>query len=164
MIKIRTFNKADFETLRNIYQLGINTGNATFEIAAPDWEEWNLKFQKSIRLVAEENENVVGWAGLIPVSKRAVYKGVSEVSVYVHPNTAGKGVGKLLLENIIRLSEQQNIWTLQASIFPENTVSIHLHTYMGFRRVGIRKKIGKMLGKWRDTILMERRSEVAGVE
>jgi phosphinothricin acetyltransferase len=109
-----------------------------------------------------ENGVLIGWAALTPVSGRCVYAGVAEVSVYVHPNHKGKGVGKELLRELIRQSEKENLWTLQAGIFPENQASLKIHTQCGFRQVGYREKIGKMKGAWRDTVLMERRSKIAG--
>jgi L-amino acid N-acyltransferase YncA len=110
-----------------------------------------------------EDGIVLGWAALTPVSGRCVYAGVAEVSVYVSAKVRGKGVGKLLLQDLITASEQQDIWTLQAGIFPENTVSLHMHQRSGFRQVGYREKIGKLDGRWRDTVLMERRSSIVGV-
>jgi len=106
---------------------------------------------------------VIGWAALTPVSGRCVYAGVAEVSVYVHTGHRGKGVGKKLLEELIRESEKENLWTLQAGIFPENAASLHLHEQFGFRKIGYREKIGKMKNVWRDTVLLERRSKVVGV-
>jgi L-amino acid N-acyltransferase YncA len=106
---------------------------------------------------------IVGWAALSPVSSRCVYGGVAEVSVYVAEDARGRGVGRRLLGALVDASEQNGIWTLQAGIFPENQASIRLHQQVGFRIVGTRERIGRMDGRWRDTVLMERRSAVVGV-
>ncbi|MCI0450412.1 MAG: N-acetyltransferase family protein, partial [Chlorobi bacterium] len=135
----------------------------TFEKTVPSWVEWNKKYLLSCSLVCELNKEIIGWAGVSPVSQRGVYKGVAEVSIYVSPSHQNKGLGKQLLFALIDESERGGIWMLQASIFPENTASISLHKACGFRKVGIRRKIGFMDGRWRDTILLERRSKVIGV-
>ncbi|MEZ2444622.1 N-acetyltransferase family protein [Chitinophaga sp. RCC_12] len=146
-----------------IYEAGISTGNATFQTTAPTWEEWDQSHLKSCRLVAAEDDRVLGWAALTPVSGRCVYAGVAEVSVYVAPDAQGKGIGKALLQTLIEQSEENNLWTLQAGIFPENTGSIKIHEACGFRIVGRRERIGKMGDTWRDTLLLERRSKKVGV-
>jgi L-amino acid N-acyltransferase YncA len=152
-----------YAAVKEIYELGITTGNATFETSAPAWEIWDKSHLATSRLVAmDENEKIVGWAALTAVSGRCTYAGVAEVSVYVHLDARGKGVGKKLLEELIRESEKENLWTLQAGIFPENTASIKLHEQCGFRQIGYREKIGKMKNVWRDTLLLERRSKVVG--
>lgn len=153
-----------WERVKEIYEAGIATGNATFQNAAPDWEEWNNAHLKSCRLVALENNKVIGWAALTPVSGRCVYEGVAEVSVYIAASARGKGVGKKLLNALIAESEQNNLWTLQAGIFPENIGSIKIHEACCFRFIGRREKIGKMNGIWRDTLLFERRSDKVGIE
>ena len=147
----------DWPEVRHIYLEGIAGGNATFETAAPDWEEWNRRHLDACRLVLREGELVVGWAALSPVSSRAVYRGVAEVSVYVAKAFHGRGLGLALLSRLVRDSEAAGIWTLQASIFPENVASIALHQKAGFRIVGRRERIGQMHGIWRDTVLLERR-------
>lgn len=147
-----------WEAVKTIYEEGIATGNATFQTAAPSWEEWDISHSKQPRLVAMEEDTVLGWAAITPVSGRCVYAGVGEVSVYVSAAARGKGVGKQLLLALTEESEKQNFWTLQAGIFPENTASVHLHEQCGFRLVGHREKIGKMKGVWRDTLLFEKRS------
>jgi phosphinothricin acetyltransferase len=162
-ISIRTFEKTDFSSVKEIYQQGIDTKNATFEAVAPDYEEWNKKFVQHSRLVAVENNMIAGWAALSQVSARAVYSGVLEVSVYVHAEQRGKGTGRALLEALIASSEQNGAWTLQAGIFPENQASIRMHKEAGFREVGYREKIGMMDGKWRDAVLLERRSKITGI-
>jgi phosphinothricin acetyltransferase len=147
----------------SIYEAGIATGNATFQTTAPEWSEWDQSHIKNCRLVAVENNKVLGWAALTAVSGRCVYAGVAEVSVYVAPEAQGKGVGRQLLEELIKQSEQNNFWTLQAGIFPENTGSLKIHEHCGFRILGRRERIGKMNNNWRDTLLLERRSTVVGV-
>jgi phosphinothricin acetyltransferase len=144
--------------VRSIYLEGIATGNATFAQTAPDWDEWDAGHLASCRLVALDEGEVVGWAALSAVSRRAIYAGVAEVSVYVAASARGRGVGRALLAELVRESERQGIWTLQAGIFPENVASIELHKRLGFRIVGIRERIGCMNGWWRDVCLMERRS------
>lgn len=156
---LRTLKTDDYPQVRDIYQLGIETGHATFETEAPDWAAWNKKFLRAPRLVAVENDEILGWAVLSPVSSRCVYAGVNEVSVYVHPDVHGQGMGSALLQALIDYAEQNNIWTLQAGIFPENVASVQLHEKRGFRIVGTREKLGQMQGAWRDVLLMERRSK-----
>jgi L-amino acid N-acyltransferase YncA len=164
-MKIVALNESHYNAVKEIYELGIATGNATFQTEAPSWDEWDKGHLRTCRFVAlDENDNVSGWAALTPVSGRCVYAGVAEVSVYVHPREQGKGVGKKLLEELILESEKQNLWTLQAGIFPENRASLSLHQRFDFRKVGYREKIGKMKNTWRDTILLERRSKTIGIE
>ncbi|NRF41037.1 GNAT family N-acetyltransferase [Pedobacter foliorum] len=147
----------------DIYVQGFSTKKATFQTEAPTWEEWNKSHSEGLRFVAIKNEIITGWAALSPVSSRAVYAGVMEVSVYVHEDYRGMGIGNVLLERLITESETKNIWTLQSGIFPENLGSIALHEKFGFRKIGYREKIGKMYGVWRDTVLMERRSKTVGL-
>jgi phosphinothricin acetyltransferase len=144
------------------YEEGIATGNATFQMAAPAYKEWNKDHLPTSRLVAIDNNEILGWAALTPVSGRCVYAGVAEVSVYVTTAARGKGIGNALLQALIKSSEENNLWTLQAGIFPENVASIKLHEANGFRIIGTREKIGKMNGVWRNTVLLERRSKVVG--
>jgi phosphinothricin acetyltransferase len=146
--------------VRAIYLDGIATGDATFQQTAPDWDEWHAGHLSVCRLVASDQSRVVGWAALSPVSRRPVYAGVAEVSIYVSADARGKGLGKALLARLIENSEQEGIWTLQAGIFPENAASIELHSGLGFRVVGIRERVGCMNGRWRDVCLMERRSAI----
>lgn len=153
----------DWPAVREIYLEGIATGHATFETSPPDWETWDAKHLPSCRLLARAGDEVLGWAALSPVSARAVYAGVAEVSVYVAARARGRGVGYLLLNALVAASEENGIWTLQAAIFPENVASIALHQRAGFRIVGTRERIGSMDGRWRDTTLMERRSTIVGV-
>ena len=163
-MKIARMEERHYMAVKEIYELGIATGNATFQTEAPSWAEWNETHLPHSRLVAmDENDIIIGWAALTAVSGRCVYAGVAEVSVYIHPRYQGKGVGKELMEHLIRESEEQKLWTLQAGIFPENATSLRLHEQAGFRKVGFREKIGKMKNVWRDTVLLERRSAKVGV-
>lgn len=160
---ITNMTENHWPAVRDIYESGIATGNATFQTEAPGWEDWDKGHIKNCRLVAIEEDKVLGWAALSAVSSRCVYAGVAEVSVYIHPEARGKGVGLQLLDTLILESEANNYWTLQAGIFPENTASIALHEKLGFRQVGRREKIGQMKGVWRDTLLLERRSNKVGL-
>jgi L-amino acid N-acyltransferase YncA len=162
-MEIIEMNSDHWPQVKAIYENGIATGNATFQTSAPEWEEWDNAHVKFCRLVAIENKKVLGWAALTAVSGRCVYAGVGEVSVYVDETARGNGIGKALLEELIKVSEQHNFWTLQAGIFPENVASIKIHQSTGFRIIGTRQKIGHMNGTWRDTILLERRSAVIGI-
>ena len=152
-----------WEAVKKIYEEGIATGNATFQTAAPEWEEWDKAHVKNSRLVAIENNEILGWAALTVVSGRCVYAGVGEVSVYVAAAARGNGTGKKLLAALIAESEKNNFWTLQAGIFPENITSIKIHEDCGFRIIGKRERIGQMNGVWRDTLLLERRSNIVGI-
>jgi phosphinothricin acetyltransferase len=152
----------DWEAVRAIYQEGIDTGQATFETTVPSWEEWNARKLAGPRLLARLQETIVGWAALSPVSKRPVYAGIAEVSIYVAADVRGQGIGKALLRELIARSERRGLWMLQAVMFPENMASVALHRACGFRIVGIREKIGRHYGIWRDTVLLERRSQIVG--
>jgi phosphinothricin acetyltransferase len=164
MIQIAPMTEAHWDAVRSIYEEGIASGNATFQTHAPDWEQWDRTHLGSPRLVAVQEECVLGWAALSGVSDRCVYAGVAEVSIYVGEKARGRGVGTALLSRLIRESEQQGIWTLQAGIFPENRPSIRLHERCGFRRVGVREKLGRLDGVWRDVVLLERRSGEVGID
>jgi L-amino acid N-acyltransferase YncA len=161
---VEAMQSNDWPAVRSIYLEGITTGLATFETEAPSWQEWDAGHHQFGRLVAREAGRVVGWAALSPVSRRSIYSGVAEVSVYVAGDSRGKGVGHALLDKLICESEQNNIWTLQASVFPENAATIGLHRACGFREVGRRECIGKLRGVWRDTLLLERRSDVVSID
>lgn len=183
----------DWPAVARIYQAGIDTGNATFEAEVPTWERWRAARVPEPCLVARTSDAdggdgdgagagdwgssedgagdggdrgagaVIGWAALTPASARAVYAGVAEVSIYVAPEHAGRGVGRVLLQALIEASERAGIWTLHAGIFPENAASIALHERCGFRLVGMHERIGRMPdGRWRDVIQYERRSGVVG--
>ena len=144
--------------MRTIFEEGIATGQATFETVAPSWEAWDGAH--SLGLVAEEDGEVLGWAALSPYSPRPAYSGVAEESVYVAARARGRGVGRALLKALVDRSERAGIWTLQAGVFPENRASVTLHLGCGFRVVGVRERIGRLNGEWRDVLLLERRSEV----
>ena len=156
---IRPIFKEDWKEISAIYKQGMDTGIATFETELPTWKKWKKHHHINLSLVAQLNDNVIGFASLAPTSNRKVYKGVAESSIYVRNEYKGKGVGKLLMEEVIALSEMHGFWTLQAVIFPENTVSITLHEKVGFRKIGYREKVGQRNGLWLDNIIMERRSK-----
>lgn len=157
-VHIEAMQSSDWPVVKQIYQEGIDTGEATFETETPEWESWDKAHLQEGRVIARFKEQVVGWAALSPVSNRCVYQGVAEVSVYVASKARGQGVGKALLETLVARSEEAGLWTLQASMFPENKASLAMHLACGFRQVGRRERIGKQHGRWRDTLLMERRS------
>lgn len=159
-VKLEKILKEYWEEIATIYRLGIQSRHATFETSVPDWEKWSSSkdLSSSFVLVDEEVNRVIGWAAISKVSNRRVYQGVGEHSVYLHPDYHRKGYGRFLLEKLIEHSESNGYWTLQSGIFPENIASIQLHKSCGFRSVGIREKIGKLDGEWRDVVLMERRS------
>ena len=161
-IILRELRPEDWNTVAEIYRQGIETGNATFQTEVPTWDTWDSVHLKTCRIVANIEDEIIGWGALTPVSGRCVYAGVAEVSVYVATMYHGKKVGSMLLGELIGKSEKAGIWTLQSGIFPENFPSLKIHRNLGFRKVGVRKKIGKMNGKWRDTILLERRSKITG--
>jgi len=146
-------------SVEQIYNEGIQSMNATFEIKTPSWKTWDDSHLKTCRYLALIGNDAAGWAALLPVSKREVYKGVAEVSIYVGENFHGQGVGKALLKHLIVKSEEAGFWTLQTVLFPENTSSYKLHVGEGFREVGYREKVGKHFGAWRNTVLLERRSK-----
>ena len=152
----------DWQAVRAIYREGMETKQATFETTVPSWAEWDAAKRPDCRLVARRGNRVIGWAALNAVSRRAVYTGVAEVGIYVTEQERGQGVGRMLLEALIKASEQEGIWTLQASVFPENKASIGLFQTYGFRAVGYRRRIARHHGAWRDTLLLERRSDVVG--
>jgi len=153
----------DWEAVRAIYLEGIATGNSTFEQSAPDWKTWDQGHLPSCRLVARAGNEVLGWTALSPVSRRQVYAGVAEFSIYVAERARGRRIGTALLKALIEVSEREGIWTLQSGIFPENMASLGLCRRFGFRVVGTRERVGCMAGRWRDVVLLERRSLVAGV-
>jgi phosphinothricin acetyltransferase len=161
-ISVEKMAADDWNAVRAIYEEGIATAHATFEQSAPTWEKWDAGHLATCRLVARAGNEVLGWAALSPVSARKVYAGVVEVSVYVAGRARGRKVGSRLLSELVAASERAGIWTLNAGIFPENTASIALHKRHGFRVVGIRERIGCMNGRWRDVVLMERRSAIVG--
>lgn len=154
----------DWEAVKTIYLEGIATGHATFETAAPEWEAWNSGHRPDCRFVARRDGEVIGWTALSPVSKRSVFSGVAEVSIYVAAAERRHSVGRSLLLTLIEASEVAGIWTLQAGIFAENEASVSLHLACGFHIVGRRERLGRHYGVWRDALLLERRSSWVGVE
>ena len=140
-----------------IFAEGIATGHATFETAVPTWEAWDGAHLPEHRLVAELDGEVAGWVAVVPYSRRDVYSGVGEESVYVAQAARGQGVGRALLEGVVASARSGGLWTLQAGIFPENEASLALHRALGFREVGVRERIGRLDGRWRDVVLLELR-------
>jgi phosphinothricin acetyltransferase len=160
-VTVRELRPDDWPAVRAIYEAGIRGGDATFETETPSWERWDAAHPE-LRLVAERDGSVVGWAALSPASSRRCYRGVAEVSVYVAEEARGAGVGRALLDVLVERSEQAGYWTLSAGMFPENEASRRLHTVCGFREVGVRERLGEADGVWRDVLLLERRSTLVG--
>lgn len=166
---VRAMVPADGDAVIRIYAEGIATGHATFTADAPDFSDWSAGHLERPRLVAAIDGTIVGWAALSAVSKRCVYAGVAEISVYVSEAARGRGVGDALMKALIERSEIEDIWTLQAGIFPENTGSLGLHQKHGFKVLGVRERLGRMTfgpmkDQWRDVVYLERRSAVAGID
>jgi L-amino acid N-acyltransferase YncA len=145
-----------------VYAEGIATRNATFETEVPSWEAWDSSHLPDHRFVALRDGEVVGWVAVSAMSSRCVYEGFVENSVYVAETARGHGVGRALLQALIESTEAAGIWTIQAGMFPENEPSISLHESVGFQRVGVHRRLGKLDGEWRDVLLLERRSPVVG--
>jgi L-amino acid N-acyltransferase YncA len=160
MFEVDTMWRSDWRRVREIYAEGVATGQATFEERPPAWQEWDRGHLHECRLVARREGRVVGFAALSSVSTRAVYRGVAEVSLYVAATERGSGVGRALGEALVAASEQAGIWTLEGWIFPENRTSLALCEAFGFRVVGVRERLGRMGDRWRDVVLVERRSGV----
>jgi len=162
---IRPMRAADSGEVLAIYQAGLDAGQASFETVAPAWEAFDAGKLPLHRFVAAEaaSGRVLGWVATSPVSARRVYAGVIEHSVYVDPARHRAGIGSALLAALIGSSEAAGIWTIQSSVFPENTVSVRLHQKAGFRVVGTRERVACHHGRWRDTVLLERRSRITGV-
>jgi phosphinothricin acetyltransferase len=158
-MSIRSLDESDWPAVLSIYRQGIATGHATFETDAPGWGKWNASHLAAPRLVAVDDEQVVAWAALSPVSARSVYAGVAEVSVYVADGCRGRGIGRRLLQALVEAAERAGFWTLQGGIFASNAPSIRLHLSCGFRIVGTRERIGSLAGTWHDVVLVERRSQ-----
>jgi L-amino acid N-acyltransferase YncA len=161
-MEIRRLGPGDWPAVRVIYGAGIASGDATFATAAPDWGAWDAGHLVDHRLVAVVAGRVVGWTALAPVSDRCGYGGVAEDSIYVAPAAQGRGVGRALLAAVVASADQGGIWTVQSGIFPENQASLGLHRACGFRVVGVRERLGRLHGRWRDVVLLERRSPVIG--
>ncbi len=155
---LRPMSQTDSARVLEIYKMGLETRNATFETIVPSWQEWDLKHLPHSRFVSEEKGFVTGWVALTPFSGREVYRGVAEVSIYMADGFRGKNIGTDLMEKVIISSEENGIWTLVSSVFPENEATLKLHAKFGFRVIGKREKIAKLEGRWRDTILLERRT------
>jgi len=149
---------ADAPAVLRIYQDGLDAGQASFETTAPDWAAFDRGRLPDHRYVAVDADEVVGWVAVTPVSARPVYAGVVEHSVYVDPGAHGRGVGATLLDALIASTEAAGVWTIQSAIFPENAASLRLHERAGFRVVGVRERLGRHHGRWRDVVLLERRS------
>lgn len=154
---------AHWPEVARIYAAGIAAGDATFETSVPDWPEWDRAHLADHRLVAvDDSGRVLGWVAASPVSERCVYAGVVEHSVYVDPVAQGGGVGRRLVEALVASTEAAGIWTIQSGVFPENAASLAVHERAGFRVVGTRERVGQAAGRWRDVVLLERRSPVVG--
>jgi L-amino acid N-acyltransferase YncA len=158
-MKIRDLESLDWPEVARIFEDGIRSGNATFELEPPTWEDWDGAHSE-IRVVAELDGRIVGWAALSPKSARRCYRGVAESSVYVEEGAQGRGIGRALMDDVIARAEAAGLWTLEAGIFPENKASLRLHLGCGFRLVGVRERLGEANGEFRDVLLLERRSEV----
>jgi phosphinothricin acetyltransferase len=162
-MKIVSINRSNFPEVQRIYKEGIDTGVATFETKIPNWTHWDANHLSFGRILLIDGNQFLGWAALSVVSKREVYSGVAEVSVYVSKNYRGQNIGDYLLKALIKVSQNNTIWTLQAAIMRANEASIKLHTNNGFRIVGYKEKIGKLKGIWLDNIILERRSNIIGI-
>lgn len=158
-VRVERMRPGHWPAVRSIYQAGIATGNATLEREVPDWEGWDAGHRPDCRLVAVDGDRVLGWVALSPYSRRAVYAGVTWLSVYVASDAQRQGIGRGLVEAAIEASEEAGIWTLMAGILPQNPASLALHERAGFRRIGVQRRLGRDIAeRWRDVILMERRS------
>jgi L-amino acid N-acyltransferase YncA len=154
-VLVRPLHPDDYPAVATVFSEGIATGQATFETDVPDWDEWNAAHLPEHRFVAELDGEVVGWVAVVPYSRREVYRGVGEESVYVAERARGRGVGRALLEQVIESARDGGLWTLQAGIFTDNAGSLALHRALGFRKVGVRERIGQLDGVWRDVVLLE---------
>jgi L-amino acid N-acyltransferase YncA len=157
---VRDLRPGDWAEVARVYAEGIATGNATFETEVPSWAAWDAAHLAGHRFLAERDGRALGWIALSPASRRPCYAGVAEISVYVAEAARGKGVGTELLAAVIAGADRDGLWTLQTSVFPENEASLALLRRFGFRTVGTRERIGRLQGVWRDTVMVERRSEV----
>ncbi|MFF2028709.1 GNAT family N-acetyltransferase [Arthrobacter sp. NPDC058192] len=165
-LPIRELARQDWPAVGAIWAEGIATGHATFEPAPPTWEDFDASRRPDLRIIAEDQGTIIGWAAASQVSSRQVYAGVIDHSIYISSAARGQGHGSRLLDAFIRHCETAGIWTIQSNIFPENTASLALHQRHGFTIVGTRHRIGQMsygpyAGQWRDTLLLEYRSPAA---
>jgi L-amino acid N-acyltransferase YncA len=156
-VLVRPLHPDDYPAVAAVFAEGLATGNATFETVVPSWDEWDAAHLPEHRFVAELEGAVAGWVAVVPYSRRTVYRGVGEESVYVAEHARGRGVGRALLEAVIASARAGGLWTLQAGIFPDNSASLALHRTLGFREVGVRERIGQLGGVWRDVVLLELR-------
>ena len=160
---IRNLKESDANAVLEIYRQGLDSGEASFETEPPDWATWKQKYFPFCRLAWDEDGQLQGWAALAPVSARDCYRGVAEVSIYVSGEHLGKGIGSQLMARLIEASESEGIWSLYSSIFAENRATLRLHLRYGFREVGFRERIARQKGRWRNTLILERRSTKVGV-
>ena len=160
---ISKLRNSDASAVLEIYQQGLDSREASFETRAPDWFHWDAKYLPFCRLVKRQDRSLQGWAALAPISPRDCYRGVAEVSIYVAKAHTGKGVGNELMAALVAVSEENGIWSLYSSIFPENEATRRLHLRHGFREVGIRERIAQQNGRWRNTLILERRSTLVGL-
>jgi phosphinothricin acetyltransferase len=158
-VRVDALTAADWAAVSAIYAEGIETRNATFETDVPTWDEWDASHLAAPRLVARRDDEVVGGAALSPVSSRPCYRGVAHNSVYVARGARSQGVGRALLNELVQLAEEAGIWTIETGVFPENLASLQLHLSCGFRVVGVRERLGRLDGTWRDVVFLERRSK-----
>lgn len=164
-VQVRGMGPEDLEQVRAIYAEGVAGRNATFETEVPEASTLAARWLADQRWVAEgsgrpgQPDRLLGWAAVSPVSQRACYAGVGESTVYVTTSAHGAGVGRALLEHLVRAADTGGLWTLQATVFPENLASLRLHRAAGFREVGVRDRIARLDGRWRDTVLLERRRD-----
>jgi phosphinothricin acetyltransferase len=157
-LAIEPMTPGDWPDVRRIYEEGMAGGDATFETQAPDWPGFDAAHRPDCRLVARVGPTLVGWVALSPYSRRNAYRGVAWESVYVTEGARGRGIGRALLEAAVSASERAGVWTLLAGVMAENTASLALHERVGFRRIGVQRKIGMdATGRWRDVVLLERR-------
>ena len=162
-MKFSTITEENYPDVKNIYLEGIETGLATFETSAPSWEIWNQDHLPFGRVLLTESGKSIAWGSLAPVSGRCVYGGVAEISVYVAANERGRGLGKIVLNELVRQSEENGIWTVQSGIMTGNVASIKIHESCGFREIGYRERVSQINGVWMDNLMMERRSKIVGI-